>query len=300
MVAYTDTVVHLIYKTHLLAHLQNILEKFVLAVHTEIVTRIVGHIRTADNTFLAHISQRKGISGGSASTSDTQRIALCCGIILEHRIYPIRIIHIAVGIVNRLVLAPIVSRKSAVQGLLIHNGHILFCIQHIGLTSYILYSIISIETYLRFTFAPLLGSNKHYTISTGRTVDSRTSRIFQYIYTFNIGRIQSRNITTHTINQVKRSTISHGTKATDTHFHVSTRLTGSRSNTYTRCLSLHSLQGIGCIHLGYFVTLHLNSGTRHQFLLLDTIAHYNHFIQHFRVLLQHHIDDGRSTYLDFL
>ena len=71
-------------------------------------------------------------------------------------------------------------------------------------------------------------------------------------------------------------------------------------NTYTRCLSLHSLQGIGCIHLGYFVTLHLNSGTRHQFLLLDTIAHYNHFIQHFRVLLQHHIDDGRSTYLDFL
>ena len=46
------------------------------------------------------------------------------------------------------------------------------------------------------------------------------------------------------------------------------------------------------------------------FLLLDSgaqyldgttdIAHYNHFIQHFRVLLQHHIDDGRSTYLDFL
>ena len=225
----------------MLTHFQEVLDDLMVRVDTEVVTLIIGYVRTTHNAFLLHISQRKRIGRSSRSTGDAQCIALSFGVILEHGVNPIGIIDIAIGVINRFKAAPIINTVATIQRLLIHNGHILPCIQHISFTGYILDAVVSVQRNHRLAFLTRFGSNQHHTISSLRAIDGSRSSVFQDIYTFNVSRVQSRNITAYTINQIQGSGITDSTQTTDSHFHVSSRLTGSRSDVHTRCLPLHSL-----------------------------------------------------------
>ena len=171
-------------------------------VNTKIIACIVRNIRTTNNTFLIQITQRKRIGRSSRTTRNAQWITFSGSIILKHGIYPVWIINIAICIVNWFDLTPIIRRISTIYSLFIHNNHILFCIQHICSTRNILYTIISIKRNLGFTLFSLFRSNQYYTIGSLCTIDSSRSRIFQHVDTFNIGRVQGRDITTYTINKV--------------------------------------------------------------------------------------------------
>ena len=76
------------------------------------------------------------------------------------------------------------------------------------------------------------------------TINSSRSRIFQYIDTFNISRIQSRNVATHTIDKIERLRITHRTQSTNGYTHAGTRLSGSRDDVHTGCLSLQSRERV--------------------------------------------------------
>ena len=258
-------------------------------INTEVITFIIRNIFTTDNTFLAHITHRKSICGSLRSTGYTQCIALGLGIILEHGINPIGIINTTIFIMNRLDASPIVSCTTAVQSLFVHDGHVLLGIQHFSLTSHILDTIICIERYLCLTLTALLCSYQHYTIGSLSTINSSRSGILQHVDTFDIGGIQGRNITTYTVNQIKRAGTTSCTQTTNLYLHAFTWLTGSRSNAHTRSLSLHGLQRVSSIQFRNVITFYLNGSTGNQFLLHGTITNNHHFFQSFGIFFQSYV-----------
>ena len=225
---------------------------------------------------------------------------MCLGIVLEHRVYPISIIHITVRIVDAFERVPIVWRIARVDRLLVHNHHILSGVQHVRLAGLGLPTVIRIKRNLSLSRLSALGGNQNHTVSGLRTVDSGGSGILQDINAFDIGWVQGRDITAYPVYQIKRRSITHRTQTTDTYLHAFARLTGSRRNVHTRSLALHSLQRAIGVHLRQGLTFYLHRSTGHQFLLLNTVTYYDYFIQGFRILSHYYIQCSLIGNLDFL
>ena len=179
--------------------------------------------------------------------------------------------------------SPIHRRHAWVETGFIHNTHILWCIEHTVFATYRLPTGKTIIADSASTFLTTFSSNQHYTIGSLRTINSSRSCIFQYIDTFNISRIQSRNVATHTIDKIERLRIAHRTQSTNGYTHAGTRLSGSRDDVHTGCLSLQSRERVRRVQFGNVFTLHLNRSTGYQLLLLNTVTYHDYFIQHFGI-----------------
>ena len=269
-------------------------------IDTEVVTFVIRYVLTAYDTFLTHIAQRHRVSRSFRTARNTQSIALRLGIVLEHRVHPVSIIHIAVRVVDAFERTPVVRRIARINRLFVHNHHIFLCVQHVRLTCLGLPAIVSIKRNLRLACLTALGGYQYHTVGSLCTVDSGRSGIFQHIDAFDIGWIQRGDITAYSINQIQRRSISHRTQTTDTYFHRFARLTRGRRNVHTRRLSLHRLQGAVGIHLRQRLAFHLHRGTGHQFLFLNAVTYYDYFIQSFRIFFHHHIQGFLIGDLNFL
>ena len=269
-------------------------------IDTEVVTFVIRYVLTAYDTFLTHIAQRHRVSRSFRTARNTQSIALRLGIVLEHRVHPVSIIHIAVRVVDAFERTPVVRRIARINRLFVHNHHIFLCVQHVRLTCLGLPAIVSIKRNLRLACLTALGGNQYHTVGSLCTVDSSRCGIFQHIDAFDIGRIQRGDITAYSINQIQRRSISHRTQTTDTYFHRFARLTRGRRNVHTRRLSLHRLQGAVGIHLRQRLAFHLHRGTGHQFLFLHAVTYYDYFFQRLAILVHHNVQGTLVRNFHFL
>ena len=288
-IAHTDTRILGIDETDLLTHLQPVLH-LPVGIDTEVVTFIIADVLAANNTLLVHITQRHGIISCLATAIYTYIIRRSLGILHKHLIYPVGINQIAIGIIDTLVFAPVVGVLTRVDGSLIQNSHILPGIEHINAAWLVLPTHIAVEANHGTAFLTTLGSNQNHTIGRLRTIDGSRCRILQHINAFDIGRIQRSDVTTYTINDVKRIRTTHGAHTTDVYLQTGTRLTGCRNDAHTRSLSLERLKRIGSVQLGDVITLHVDIGTRHQLFLLNTITHDDDLIKRLLILIQGYVD----------
>lgn len=76
------------------------------------------------------------------------------------------------------------------------------------------------------------------------------------------------------------------------------RLSGFRTDIDARHLSLHGLKRAGRIHLGDLLTFYLGGGAGDKLLFLYAVTDYDHFVEHFRILLKSHIEPvARHLYI---
>ena len=229
----------------------------------------------------------------------------CCnGNLIADSLYPVgsfvRTIHIRVVEVFAHNALPIPATFATVETHLIHYFHILLGCQHLWHAIYVSPTYVGIVRYLNFALLTLLGSYQNNTIGSSRTIDSTRCRIFQYVNTLNVGRVQVIDITSHTIYDIKRSCITVGTSTTDRDLKTITRLTRSSLNINTRSLTLQSSEHLCGIHLLNIVTLHLDGRTCNEFLFLNTITYNNDLVEGLVVCLQGNIDVGLCSNFDFL
>ena len=183
---------------------------------------------------------------------------------------------------------------------LVHNHHVLLGVQHVCCLCHVLHAEVAVKRNHCLAFLALLGGHQYYTIGSLRTVDGSRRGILQDIDALDIGRVQVGDIAAHTIDKVQWFCITYGTQTTDAHLESLTRLAGSRGDVYTRCLSLHGLQGVGGVQFGNLVTFHLDGSARHQFFLLHAVTYNHYFVQHLVVFRQHHVDGRSAAHLDGL
>ena len=126
------------------------------------------------------------------------------GIVLEHGIHPINVVDIAIRIADRGHGSPIVGNTSGIDVLLIHDGHVFGCIEHLGLASHILPANICIKADNSLAFTSVLGGDKHYTVARLVAVDGSRCRVLEHVNALNVTGVERRNITAHTIDDEER------------------------------------------------------------------------------------------------
>ena len=197
------------------------------------------------------------------------------------------------------VIAPVPKRSTGVELHYILNFHVLLSSQHLWKSVYIRNTDVGIVADLELTFLTLLGSNEDYTISSGRTIDGTRSSILQNVDTFYIGRVQVVDVTCYTVNNIKRSGVAVGTGTTNRNLETITWLTRVGLDVNTRSLALESTQCLSGVQFSNIFTLYFYSCTCNEFLFLDTVTYYYHFVKSFSVFLQSDLIVLCAAYNDF-
>ena len=91
---------------------------------------------------------------------------MCNGVILEHLVHPVGIS------VDALILRPVNGRLAVVDGLLVHDGHILVGIQQVNLASHVLPAEVAVEGDDGASFLTAFSSDEHDTVGRLCAVDS--------------------------------------------------------------------------------------------------------------------------------
>ena len=118
-------------------------------------------------------------------------------------------------VVDALHLREVVRLVAGVDLLFVHDGHILAGIEHRRLAGHVLPTVIGIETDLCLTLTTIFGGHEHHTIGSLSTIDGSRGGILQHIDTLDIGRIQSRDVATNTIDQIEGTGTAYGTETTN-------------------------------------------------------------------------------------
>ena len=217
------------------------------------------------------------------------------GILVADFLYPVCTRIVAILILGQQVciniFGPVAGIVARVDTNEVHYIHILLSIQHLGQTIDIRPTDVTVVRHLDLTSLTLLGGHEDHTVSSSRTVDGAGCSVLQHVDTLDVGRVQVVDITTgHTVDNVKRSGVTIGTSTTDSHLKAITGLTRYGLNRHTRALALESAEHLCGVHLGDVLTLHLNSSTSDQLLLLDTITYDNHFVKNGIVVLHRDVE----------
>ena len=237
------------------------------------------------------------------TTSDIQCMAGSDSILVADGFYPIGT-RICTALISCKqicieVIAPVPKRSTGVELHYVLNFHVLLSSQHLWKSVYIRNTDVSIVADLELTFLTLLGGNEDNTISSGRTIDGTRSGILQNVDTFDVGRVQVVDVTCYTVNNIKRSGVAVSTGTTDRNLETITWLTRVGLDVNTRSLALESTQCLSGVQFSDIFTLYFYSSTCNEFLLLDTVTYYYHFVQTFGIFLQCNLIILSTTYSDF-
>ena len=176
---------------------------------------------------------------------------------MEHAVEPVGIDNRSVGIVDAAHGSPVVRRTAAVDIGFVHNRHILPGVEHIGFVCHCLPAIVTVKSYLCFTFFTAFGCNKNNAVCCLCAINGCGGCVFQYVYALDVGRIHIGDVAFDAVDKIKRTRIANCAETSDIHLHSRPRCTGFRRNVYARHLALHGLQRACGVHFGDFLTFYL-------------------------------------------
>ena len=200
---------------------------------------------------------------------------------------------VGVGIVHKMVFpvcTQTVTTGNRNTGILGGNAKILTVLLGICQVVDILLNLVYTEiTFIidlqRLFFLTVLGRDNHHTIGSTRTVDSTGRSILQHLDGLNVVRREITDGSAHgnTVDDVQRGLVSvQRTDTTDTDQRVGTRLT-VRGDLHTGHLTFKHRRDIRMRHSLQFVGIHNRYRTSQVGLLLNTVTHNDHLIEHLGV-----------------
>ena len=196
----------------------------------------------------------------------------------------VSIIHKMVFTVSTLAIS---TRKSRDTDILSSNAEILTVLLGIGQVVDILLNLVDTEVAFvvhlqRLLFLTALGRDDNHTIGGTRTIDSTCRSVLQHLDGLNIVRreIANRGTHGHAVDDIQRSLVSvQGTDTTDTNQWVGTGLS-VRGNLHTGYLTFQHRGDIGVRHALQLIGIHNRYRTGQVGLLLNTITHNDHLVEH--------------------
>ena len=194
----------LVHKTDVLADGNQAVEHLVLRVGTQVIPLIIRYVGTANKTVLPCIASRDRISGDLAATGKCQAVACGQGTVVYSLVYPVGVVHVAVGITDGAERSPVYGRHARVEASLVHDLHVLGRVEHVELAGKCLPANISVVGNLAGTFFSALGGNENHTVGSLRTVDGSRGCILQHVDALDIGRVEGGDVTGHTVDKVER------------------------------------------------------------------------------------------------
>ena len=183
---------------------------------------------------------------------------------------------------------------------LVHDHGILFRVKQVGHTIYILHAHVAVVADLRLSGLALPGSNKDNTVGSTRSVYRSRSGILQYVNALYVGRVQAVDIASrNAVDDIKWRCVA--SRAQTTYIYLISFTGHSRRlcNIHTGSFALQCAQWAYSVQLFKVFAVHLHGCTRHQFFLLNAIAHHNHLVQRLVFFLQNDVQGLRRS-LDIL
>ena len=258
-------------------------------------------IVAAEHAVLILIAQTHRELRHVGTAGKVQRVAGRHGVLVAQSFNPVGSRILAALIVSKQLLvaleiiSPVVSGFARIVFGKIHHLHIFLGSQHLRQTIDVGPAEVGIVAHLQLAGLALLGGHDDHTVGGGRTIDGARGGVLQHIDALDVGGVDVVDIATrHAVDDVERSRVAVGAGTANRHLETITWLTRRRLDGHTRRLALERAESLSGVELLNVLALDLDCGTSDEFLLLNTITGYHHFVQ-FRSLVFEADVDCRLT-----